>query len=135
MIGSGGRTLGAGLLVIGATIAATAPRPHSGHDGAAISPELAPYQNTTVGEPTSGTVDPDAYLTAVAPSAVEQLPDGTTRRTFEIHVVNKEIEIAPGVFFPAWTYNGQVPGPTLRATEGERIRVSWKEDDVQLLRT
>ena len=32
----------------------------------------------------------------------------------------KEIEIAPGVFFPAWTYNGRIPGPTFRATEGER---------------
>ena len=25
--------------------------------------------------------------------------------------VDREIEIAPGVFFPAWTYNGTVPGP------------------------
>jgi FtsP/CotA-like multicopper oxidase with cupredoxin domain len=33
-----------------------------------------------------------------------------------------EIEIAPGVFFPAWTYNGQVPGPTFRCTEGDRLR-------------
>ena len=23
-------------------------------------------------------------------------------------------------FFPAWTFNGQVPGPTIRATEGDR---------------
>jgi FtsP/CotA-like multicopper oxidase with cupredoxin domain len=29
------------------------------------------------------------------------------------------------VFFPAWTYNGQVPGPTLRATEGDRIRIHF----------
>jgi len=29
------------------------------------------------------------------------------------------------VFFPAWTYNGQVPGPTLRANEGDRIRVNF----------
>jgi FtsP/CotA-like multicopper oxidase with cupredoxin domain len=28
------------------------------------------------------------------------------------------------VFFPAWTFNGQVPGPTLRASEGDRIRVT-----------
>jgi hypothetical protein len=33
-----------------------------------------------------------------------------------------EIEVAPGVLYPAWTYNGQVPGPTLRATEGDRLR-------------
>ena len=31
----------------------------------------------------------------------------------------------PGVFFPAWTYNGRVPGPTIRATEGDRIRIKF----------
>jgi FtsP/CotA-like multicopper oxidase with cupredoxin domain len=52
-------------------------------------------------------------------------PDGSLFREFEIHAVDREIEIAPGVYFPAWTYNGQVPGPTLRATEGDRIRVNF----------
>ena len=42
-----------------------------------------------------------------------------------IFAVDREIEIAPGVFFPAWTYNGQVPGPTIRATEGDRVRVTF----------
>ncbi|MHB8114505.1 MAG: multicopper oxidase domain-containing protein, partial [Bellilinea sp.] len=35
---------------------------------------------------------------------------------------DQEIEIAPGVYFPAWTYNGQVPGPTFRCTEGDLLR-------------
>ena len=52
-------------------------------------------------------------------------PDGTTLREYEMFSVDQEIEIAPGVFFPAWTYNGQVPGPTLRATEGDRVRVNF----------
>jgi len=52
-------------------------------------------------------------------------PDGSLLREYEIHAVDREIEIAPGVYFPAWTYNGQVPGPTLRATEGDRIRVNF----------
>ena len=38
-------------------------------------------------------------------------PDGTLLREYEIFAVDREIEIAPGMFFPAWTYNGQVPGP------------------------
>ncbi len=37
----------------------------------------------------------------------------------------QEIEIAPGVTFVAWTYNGRVPGPTLRAKEGERLRIRF----------
>jgi len=53
-------------------------------------------------------------------------PDGTLLREYELYAVDREIEIAPGMFFPAWTYNGQVPGPTIRATEGDRIRVTFK---------
>ena len=31
----------------------------------------------------------------------------------------------PGVSYEAWTYNGRVPGPTLRAHEGELLRVRF----------
>ena len=51
---------------------------------------------------------------------------GRTVREFEITAEDVEIEVAPGIFYPAWAYNGQVPGPTLRATEGERLRVVFK---------
>jgi FtsP/CotA-like multicopper oxidase with cupredoxin domain len=52
-------------------------------------------------------------------------PDGSMLREYHIVAVDREIEIAPGVYFPAWTFNGQVPGPTLRATEGDRVRVTF----------
>ncbi|MDA1192970.1 MAG: multicopper oxidase domain-containing protein [Candidatus Poribacteria bacterium] len=52
-------------------------------------------------------------------------PDGSLLREYELIAIDKEIEIAPGVFFPAWTYNGQVPGPTIRATEGDRLRIRF----------
>ena len=52
-------------------------------------------------------------------------PDGTLLREYQLVAVDRDIEIAPGVFFPAWTFNGQVPGPTIRATEGDRIRVTF----------
>jgi len=52
-------------------------------------------------------------------------PDGSLLREYEIIAVDREIEIAPGVFFPAWTFNGQVPGPTIRATQGDRIRINF----------
>ena len=54
------------------------------------------------------------------------LPDGRTLREYWFHALDKEIEIAPGVFFPAWTYNGQVPAPTIRATEGDLIRIHFQ---------
>lgn len=31
--------------------------------------------------------------------------------------------VAPGITVPAWTFNGKVPGPVLRAREGEILRV------------
>jgi FtsP/CotA-like multicopper oxidase with cupredoxin domain len=52
-------------------------------------------------------------------------PDGSLLREYELVAVDREIEIAPGMFFPAWTFNGQVPGPTIRATEGDRVRVTF----------
>ena len=46
-------------------------------------------------------------------------------REYTLTAADKEIEIAPGVFFAAWTYNGTVPGPVLRATEGDTLRVNF----------
>ena len=54
-------------------------------------------------------------------------PTASMLREYEIFAVDREIEIAPGVKFPAWTYNGQVPGPTIRATEGDRLRVRFSQ--------
>ena len=51
--------------------------------------------------------------------------NGRTVREFEFTAVDTIIEIAPGVEFSAWAYNGQVPGPTLRAVEGNLIRVRF----------
>ena len=56
---------------------------------------------------------------------VSALPSGQTLREYEILAFDKEIEIAPGLFFPAWTYNGRVPGPTIRCTEGDRIKIRF----------
>ncbi len=44
-------------------------------------------------------------------------------REYSLIAVDRDLEIAPGVFFPAWTYNGTVPGPVIRATEDDLLRV------------
>ncbi|MDP9491884.1 MAG: multicopper oxidase domain-containing protein [Actinomycetota bacterium] len=46
-------------------------------------------------------------------------------REYELVALDKTIEIAPGVEFNAWTYNGTVPGPIIRATEGDLLRVRF----------
>ena len=53
---------------------------------------------------------------------------GRTVREWTISASDKEIEVAPGLRFPAWTFNGSVPGPTLRCTEGDRLRVRFTND-------
>lgn len=67
--------------------------------------------------------DPGDILTDFDYGEVSTLPDGRTLREYEIIVINKNIEIVPGIEFPAWTYNGRIPGPTLRCTEGDVIRI------------
>jgi FtsP/CotA-like multicopper oxidase with cupredoxin domain len=69
--------------------------------------------------------DPHAILTDFDAGEVSTDSRGRTVREYEFAVINKDIEVAPGVFFPAWTYNGRVPGPTVRATEGDRIRIRF----------
>jgi FtsP/CotA-like multicopper oxidase with cupredoxin domain len=70
--------------------------------------------------------NPTDILTDWEIGQTELLPDGRTLRTFEVEAVDREIEIAPGIFFPAWTFNGRVPGPALRAKEGERLRIIFR---------
>ena len=78
-----------------------------------------------VGELRPGQFDPTTFLTHFDYGTVSRLPNGQTLREYTIVAEDREIEVAPGVFYPAWTYNGQVPGPTIRCTEGDRIRVHF----------
>ena len=50
---------------------------------------------------------------------------GRVIRSWELFAVDKEIEVMPGVSFAAWTYNGRIPGPTLRCREGELLRIRF----------
>ena len=79
-----------------------------------------------VGELRRGSFDPSAFLTHFDYGRVSKLPSGQTLREYEMEATEFELEVAPGVFFPAWGYNGQVPGPTIRCTEGDRLRVHFK---------
>ena len=65
--------------------------------------------------------------------------NGRTVRRWKILAMDKEIEIAPGIYFPGWVYGsqtsaasqraghiiGQCPGPTLRCIEGDRLQIEF----------
>ena len=48
-------------------------------------------------------------------------------KTHEYTLIARDttLQIAPGVRVEAWTYNGTIPGPTLTATEGDRVIVHF----------
>jgi len=53
-------------------------------------------------------------------------------KTVRLDTTHKIIEIAPGIKFSAWTFGDQVPGPTIRARVGDKIRFSMtnRSDEV-----
>jgi len=71
-------------------------------------------------------IDPMKYLRSFNYGRVSQLENGTTLREFTIVADDRLItEVSPGVNYNVWTFNGTVPGPTLRATEGDLIRIHF----------
>ena len=48
--------------------------------------------------------------------------DPSPVKEVQLDTTHKIIEIAPGVKFSAWTFGDQVPGPTVRARVGDKIR-------------
>lgn len=115
--------------VAGGTALAALGRPILANPGAAATDKHAAahdhHQMTAVGEIRPGGFDPTAFLTRFDYGTVDKAANGQTVREYNLVAADKEIEVAPGVFFPAWTYNGQVPGPTIRCTAGDRIRVHF----------
>ncbi len=69
--------------------------------------------------------DPTALLRDFDYGKTRRLASGRVVREWDLFAQDKEIEVAPGVKYEAWTYNGRVPGPTLRAREGELLRINF----------
>ena len=70
--------------------------------------------------------NPDKYLREFSYGRISHLSDGTIVREFTIIAEDDKImEISPGVFYNVWTFNGTVPGPTIRATEGDLVRIHF----------
>ena len=69
--------------------------------------------------------DPQAVLRDFDYGTTRRLASGRVVREWELYAAEQEIEIAPGITYAAWSYNGRVPGPTLRAREGELLRIRF----------
>ncbi len=55
----------------------------------------------------------DASTKPAAPDKVKEIT---------LTVEDKTLEVAPGVPYETWTFNGTVPGPTLRVRQGDQVK-------------
>jgi nitrite reductase (NO-forming) len=57
-------------------------------------------------------------------NSIQKQPQPKTHE-YTLIAQDTTVEIAPGVRVDAWTYNGTIPGPTLTATEGDRVIIHF----------
>jgi FtsP/CotA-like multicopper oxidase with cupredoxin domain len=55
-----------------------------------------------------------------------QMPKGA--KEFTLTATEVPLTLASGKVVKAWAYNGQVPGPEIRVREGERVRITFKNE-------
>jgi FtsP/CotA-like multicopper oxidase with cupredoxin domain len=111
----------------GASAAESPPGPAHGaatavHGGGNAGPTF--QQGRAVDHAANG-FNPTEVLRDFDHGKTRRLASGRVLREWTLVADDKEIEVAPGVKYPAWVYNGRVPGPTLRAREGELLRVRF----------
>ena len=76
-------------------------------------------------DPKSAVVDPMKYLREFNYGRTSALSNGTSLREFTLIASDQQTkEVSPGIFYNVWTFNGTIPGPTIRATEGDLVRVT-----------
>jgi FtsP/CotA-like multicopper oxidase with cupredoxin domain len=98
-----------------------APAAHAGHEGGGH----ADFRDGRTVDHRANGFDPHAMVRDFDWGRTTRTASGRVVREWELVALDREIEVAPGVRFAAWTYNGRVPGPTLRCREGERLRITF----------
>ncbi|HEX6475123.1 MAG TPA: multicopper oxidase domain-containing protein [Candidatus Limnocylindria bacterium] len=97
---------------------------HAGHGGASPSPAANPI----------GPIEPDPNAPEYTPRdpAAPALAKGTLH---ELELVVKEttMTVAPGIVQQVWTFGDQVPGPVMRVTVGDTVRITLKNPDTNKL--
>jgi nitrite reductase (NO-forming) len=106
-----------------------------GHEAAGMTGTLKVGAATTDHAPAASkgknaTIDwnamPKANWHAFDPTL--QPAQGATVHNVEFHATEKVVEVAPGVKQQMWTFNDQVPGPTLRGHVGDVFNVTLTND-------
>jgi len=83
-----------------------------------------PYQAGDVSPKLNG-FDPAQMLATFDPGKVSKLPSGQTVRDYTLTATDKMIYLGPKIALAGSVYNGRLPGPYLRATQGDHIRITF----------
>ena len=75
-----------------------------------------------------------ALLLGLACCLVLLIPEAAAGSVVKVDLVTERetVKIAPGVKMKAWTFNGTVPGPVIRANQGDTIEVTLHNADKQM---
>ncbi len=104
----------------GMFLTGTAHAQHQGHTMPTLKPTPTP---ATMPAPVSQ-ASHLPYTPVVTPNG-STLPYEMKNGVKEFHLVAEPVkrEFAPGMVVNCWGYNGQTPGPTIEAVEGDRVRI------------
>lgn len=109
--------LGAGAGALGATLVAGRHRPTS--EATARSPAGEAYAHGA--QPPEG-LGPRALDAATLPPPPEAM-GRPAARSVELWVAEQPVEVAHERSMSAWTFNGAIPGPLIRAAEGDQLAI------------
>jgi manganese oxidase len=133
----GGALATAGLLATETTAAGQEShshheQEHTGHSSTADYPRDRPSPGGPVGTPTDrGMLVPglraagNLAVPVIVPDLPEKLPWKLVNgaKEFHLHCMPVKREFLPGLFMDVWGFNGTMPGPTIEAVEGDRVRL------------
>jgi FtsP/CotA-like multicopper oxidase with cupredoxin domain len=124
-VSAAGAGAAARLIGISPLADAVAATPHDHHPLVPGSMHSGFAQGSTRVDPKTNGFDPTVIMRDFDWGKARRLAGGRTLREWELVAYDKEIEIVPGVKFSAWTFNGRVPGPTLRCREADQLRIHF----------
>jgi FtsP/CotA-like multicopper oxidase with cupredoxin domain len=127
----------ASLLAAGAAQAAQdgrgAHNEHAGHEmGGVVYLRDRPSPGGPVGSPPDRGKLVPGLISAGGPPVPVVTPDLPERLTFtfkdgakefHLHCRHTKREFLPGLFIDVWGFNGGMPGPTIEAVQGDRVRI------------
>jgi FtsP/CotA-like multicopper oxidase with cupredoxin domain len=116
-----------GLLCAVAPVAAAGPLARlaaAQGDGAHRHHPAGVSHAAMIGDDVPAPGSPEATKALLVPPPALPHEPGRVRE-YTLTAIDRRIEVAQGVFFEAWTYNGTAPGPIIRATEDDLLRVHF----------